>query len=131
MFSKIFESKEIKELRSRLESTPNDPAVHFYLGAAYEKYGRYKDAIREFEETLKSNSKSAEAHYNLALLHEKMLDGEKAILHIINAGNLFGNKNDQVNKTEARRLLRMYYRKFNVKPKDSVEPDKEIQTEKT
>ncbi len=126
MFGKLFESKEIKELRARVESMPNDPEAHFYLGAAYEKYGRYEDAIREFEETLKGNPKSAEAHYNLALLHENMEEGEKAIFHIINAGNLFGNKNDQVNKVEARRLLRKYYRKFNIKPEDSVATDLEI-----
>jgi len=126
LFSKFFESKEIKELKSRVDSAPNDPEAHFYLGAAYEKYGRYKDAIREFEETLKGNPKSAEAHYNLALLHENRLEGEKAIFHIINAGNLFGNKNDQVNKIEARRLLRKYYQKFNIKPEESVEVDKEM-----
>ena len=118
MFKKIFESKAIKVLRAQMESTPDDPAVHFNLGTAYEKAGRVKDAVREFKETLKGNPKSAEAHYNLALLNENLGEGESAILHILKAGNLFSNKNDQVNKMEARGLLRQYYRKFNFKPED-------------
>ncbi|MDA8560185.1 tetratricopeptide repeat protein [Nitrospinae bacterium] len=123
MFRKIFESKEIKVLKAQMESTPDDPAVHFNLGAAYERVGRDKDAICEFEETLKGNPKSAEAHYNLALLYEKLGEGENAILHILKAGNLFSNKNDQVNKMEARGLLRQYYRKFNFKPEDFPQAD--------
>ena len=123
MFRKIFESKEIKALRAQVESMPDDPAAHFNLGAAYEKVGRVKDAVREFEETLQHNPKSAEAHYNLALLYEKLNEGEKAILNILKAGNLFSSKNDQVNKVESRGLLRQYYRKFNVKPEDFPQPD--------
>jgi Flp pilus assembly protein TadD len=123
VFKKIFESKEIKLLKAQMESTPDDPALHFKIGAAYEKAGRAKDAIREFEETLKGNPKSAEAHYNLALLYENLGEGKNAILHILKAGNLFSNKNDQVNKMEARGLLRQYYRKFNFKPEDFPEAD--------
>jgi tetratricopeptide (TPR) repeat protein len=120
---KFFESKEIKELKARVESRPGDPAAHFNLGAEYEKAGRAEEAICEFEETLKDNANSAEAHYNLAILYESMNKGDKAIFHILKAGNLFGNKNDQVNKVEARGLLRKYYRKFNVKPEDFPEND--------
>ena len=105
---KFFESKEIKELKARVESRPGDPAAHFNLGAEYEKAGRAEEAICEFEETLKGNANSAEAHYNLAILYESMNKGDKAIFHILKAGNLFGNKNDQVNKVEARGLLRKY-----------------------
>ena len=120
---KFFESKEIKELRARVESMPGDPAAHFNLGAEYEKAGRTEEAVREFEETLKGNANSAEAHYNLAVLYESMNKGDKAIFHILKAGNLFGNKNDQVKKVEARGLLRKYYRKFNVKPEDFPKSD--------
>jgi tetratricopeptide (TPR) repeat protein len=122
----FFESKEIKQLKSRVESVPDDPAAHFDLGAAYEKSRRYEDAVREFKQTLRCNPKSAEAHYNLALLYENMNEGEKAILHILKAGNLFSNKNDQVNKMEARGLLRQYYRKFNIQPEDLSEIESRI-----
>ncbi len=123
---KFFESKEIKELKARVESRPGDPAAHFNLGAEYEKAGRAEEAICEFEETLKGNANSAEAHYNLAILYESMNKGDKAILHILKAGNLFGSKNDQVSKVEARGLLRKYYRKFDVKPEDFSQSDLDI-----
>ena len=126
-FRNFFESKEIKELKAQAESIPDDPAAHFNLGAAYEKAGRKEEAILEFEETLKGNPKSAEAHFNLAILYESMSRGEKAVLHILKAGNLFSNKNDQVNKVEARGLLRQYYRKFNIKPEDISTNDSIIQ----
>ena len=119
----IFESKEIKELRDRGKSMPDDPAAHFNLGAEYEKAGRTEEAVREFEETLKSNANSAEAHFNLAVLYESMNKGDKAILHILKAGNLFGSKNDQVSRVEARGVLRKYYRKFGVKPEDFSQND--------
>lgn len=115
---KIFESREIKELRAKMESSKDDPEAHFNLGTAYERAGRVKEAVHEFEETLKVNPKSAEANYNLAILYERANEGEKAILHILKAGNLFSNKNDQVNKVEARGLLREYYKKFDAKPED-------------
>ena len=69
---------------------------------------------------------SAEAHYNLALIYENMNEGKKATLHILKSGNLFSNKNDQVNKMEARGLLRQYYRKFNIQPEDLPEQDSDI-----
>jgi len=106
-----------------MKSVPGDPAAHFNLGAAYEKAGRTQEAVHEFEETLVGNPSSAEAHYNLAILYESLNKGDKAVLHILKAGNLFGNKNDQVNKVEARGLLRKYYRKFDIKPEDIFEND--------
>ena len=115
---KFFESKEIKELKSQIEYSPDDPEAHFRLGAAYEKSGRVEEAIIQFQETLKGNPASAEAHYNLAILYERRGEGQKAILYILKAGNLFSEKNDQINKVEARGLLREYYRKFNFKPED-------------
>jgi len=126
LFNKFFESKEIKQLKARAQSMPNDPEVCFNLGTAYQKLGRYKDAVCEFEKTLKYNPMSAEAYYNLALIYENMNEGKKATLHILKAGNLFSNKNDQVNKMEARGLLRQYYRKFNIQPEDLPEPDSDI-----
>jgi len=116
---KIFESREIKELRAKVELEPQDPAAHFNLGAAYERAGWVDEAIHEFEETLKGNPASAESHYNLAILYESVKNGEKAIYNILKAGTLFGNKNDAVNKAESRRLSREYYRKFNLQPQES------------
>ncbi|MBC8283990.1 MAG: tetratricopeptide repeat protein [Nitrospinae bacterium] len=114
----FFESKEIKQRKAGLSAAPNDPAAHFNLGAAYDQAGKVKDAVHEFEETIKIHPNSAEAHFNLGVLYETLNQGEKAIVHILKAGNLFGEKNDSVNKMEARRLLKQFYKKFGFKPEE-------------
>ena len=112
----FIERKEIKQRKAELSIAPNDPANHFNLGAAYNKAGNIKAAVHEFEETIKINPNSAEAHFNLGILYEGLNQGEKAIVHILKAGNLFGEKNDSVNKMEARKLLKEFYKKFGFKP---------------
>jgi tetratricopeptide (TPR) repeat protein len=112
----FFENKEIKERKKDLSIQPNDPAAHFNLGAAYDKAGKLHEAIKEFKETIKLHPNSAEAHFNLGVLYDSVKQGEKAIMHIIKAGNLFGDKNDSVNKMESRRLLKEFYKKFGFKP---------------
>jgi tetratricopeptide (TPR) repeat protein len=114
----FFENKEIKERKKELSIQPNDPAAHFNLGAAYEKAGKLQDAIKEFGETIKFHPNSAEAHFNLGILYDSVKQGEKAIMHILKAENLFGDKNDSVNKMESRRLLKEFYKKFGFKPED-------------
>jgi tetratricopeptide (TPR) repeat protein len=115
---RFFENKEIKERKKELSLQPNDPAAHFNLGAAYDKAGKLHDAIKQFEETIKFHPNSAEAHFNLGVLYDSVKKGEKAIMHILKAGNLFGDKNDSVNKMESRRLLKEFYKKFGFKPED-------------
>tara|TARA_Y100000588_G_C14231590_1_gene915534 strand:- start:252 stop:614 length:363 start_codon:yes stop_codon:yes gene_type:complete len=114
----FIESKEIKKRKAELAAAPNDPASHFNLGAAYSKAGNIKKAINEFKETIKINPNSAEAHFNLGILYESLNHGEKAILHVLKAGNLFGEKNDSVNKMESRKLLKEFYKKFGFTPED-------------
>lgn len=114
----FFESREIKQRKAELSAAPDDPAAHFNLGTAYDKAGKIKDAVHEFEETIKLHSNSAEAHFNLGVLYENLNQGEKAIVHILKAGNLFGEKNDSANKMESRRLLKAFYKKFGFKPGD-------------
>lgn len=112
----FFESKEIKQRKAELSTRPDDPEAHFNLGTAYDKAGKIREAVREFEETIKIHSSSAEAHFNLGVLYSTLNEGEKAILHILKAGNLFGERDDSVNKMESRRLLKEFYRKFGFKP---------------
>ncbi|GIT64471.1 MAG: hypothetical protein Ct9H300mP23_00980 [Nitrospinota bacterium] len=48
--------------------------------------------MKEFEETIKIHPNSAEAHFNLGVLYGTLNQGDKAIFHILKAGNLFGEK---------------------------------------
>ena len=117
----FFENKEIKNRKAELSLRPDDPAAHFNLGTAYDKAGKIRDAVKEFEETIKIHPNSAEAHFNLGVLYGTLNQGDKAILHILKAGNLFGEKNDPVNKMESRRLLKEFYKKFGFKPEDMTD----------
>lgn len=111
-------SRTIKKYKERLADDPEDAEAHFYLAAAYEERGRFRDAIREFQEALRLNPKSAEACFNLGILYAQINDGKKAIVHILKAGNLFGEKGDAANKERARKRLRGYYQKYGCKPED-------------
>ena len=115
----LFENKEIKQRKTELSLRPDDPEAHFNLGTAYDKAGKIRKAILEFEKTIKIHSNSAEAHFNLGVLYGSLNEGEKAITHIIKAGNLFGEKNDAVNKMESRRLLKEFYKNFGFKAENS------------
>lgn len=115
------EGREIKKHKQRLQSNPDDAEAHFYLATAYEEKGRLPEAIDEFKETLRLNPKSAEVHFNLGVLYEKVKDGRNAIVHILKAGNLFGEKGDPDNKARALKRLRDYYQKFGFKPEDFTE----------
>ena len=79
----FFESKEIKQRKAELSIAPDDPATHFSLGPASNKAGNIKEAVHEFEKTIKINPNSAEAHFNLGILYESLDQGEKAIVHIL------------------------------------------------
>ena len=114
----FFSSRYIKKYKAVLAKDPNDATAHFHLASEYELKGRTRDAIREFEETLRINPKSAESHFNLGVLYAGVGEGREAIVHIIKAGNLFGEKNDPYNKARARTMLREYYRKYGFKRED-------------
>ncbi len=115
---KFLDTKEIKERKQQIEKNPENAEAHFYLGVEYERLGRKKEAISEFQEALKYNQNSAEIHFNLAVLFESQKDGKSAIHHIIQAGNLFSGKKDLQNHSMARKLLQEYYKKFDFKPDD-------------
>ncbi|NIQ02662.1 MAG: tetratricopeptide repeat protein [Nitrospinaceae bacterium] len=112
-FWNLFSSGRIKECQAKVRQEPDNPQWHFELGAEYEQQGRYPEAIAAFQETLKWAPRSAEAHFNLGVLYEKSEQGREAIFHMVQAGNLFSEKNDTAHKDKARTLLKDYYRKFD------------------
>ena len=76
-----------KALEEYLPYRPNDPIAHFQLGYAYTGMNRPEDAEREYLKAIELDSKMAEAHLNLGLLH---LDGDPAasIPHLEKAAEL-------------------------------------------
>lgn len=114
-----FGSNKLRECETRAGKEPDNPEVQFELGTEYERRGLYLQAIEAFEKTLQLNPRSAEAHFNLGVLYETADNGRQAIFHMVQAGNLFSERNDTDNKDKARARLKAYYQQFNFKPGDS------------
>lgn len=107
-----FGSDKLKECEDKARNDPDNPQVPFELGSEYERRGRHAQAIEAFHQTLKLNPRSAETHFNLGVLYEATENGRKAIFHMVQAGNLFSERNDTGNKDKARTRLKVYYKKF-------------------
>jgi tetratricopeptide (TPR) repeat protein len=64
---------QLKMARDRNQNVTLDASVPFYvplsLGAAYFRTNRFEEAEREFKSAIETNSKSGEAHNNLAVLY--------------------------------------------------------------
>lgn len=63
----------IRELKTALQSNPNEPNLHFALGLLLWSISRYSEAANEFQLDLQNNSDDARGHIYLAdcLLREK------------------------------------------------------------
>lgn len=109
----LFGSNKIREYEARVEREPDDPQWRFELAAEYDRRGQFARAMEAFHETLKLSPRSAEAHFNLGILYEKAQNGRQAIFHMVQAGNLFSERNDSENKDKARTKLRRLYKKFD------------------
>ena len=111
-----FGSKKLKEFEEKVRLDPENPQYHFDLGTEYEQRGQYTKAIDSFHQTLKLSPRSAETHFNLGVLYETVQNGRQAIFHMVQAGNLFSERNDVENKDKARKKLKTYYQQFDFKP---------------
>ena len=118
-FWKKFGSGKLEECLEKARQEPGNPQHHFGVGTEYERRGQYAKAIEAFEQTLKLSPRSAETHYNLGILYETMSNGRKAIFHMVQAGNLFSERNDLENKDKARTKLKTYYKQFDFNPQDT------------
>ena len=114
-----FGSKKLKEYEEKVRLEPENPQCHFELGTEYEQRGQYTKAIESFQQTLKLSPRSAETHFNLGVLYETIQNGRQAIFHMVQAGNLFSERNDAENKDKARRKLKTYYKQFDFQPNES------------
>ncbi len=114
-----FGSGKLKECEEKAQREPENPQCHFELGTEYERRGQYPQAIEAFQQTLKLSPRSAETHFNLGVLYETTQNGRQAIFHMVQAGNLFSERNDVENKDKARKKLKAYYKKFDFQPGDN------------
>jgi len=60
-----------------------EPLVLFNLGVLLEDFGREADAIAAYREALALDPQLADAHYNLARLHERAQDPKASLRHLL------------------------------------------------
>jgi type IV pilus assembly protein PilF len=70
----------LKELLEAEKLTPNDPAVHYFLGIAYERKGFVDDAIKEFQKAIALKPDYSEAQNYLGTVYLNRGRYEEAIL---------------------------------------------------
>jgi tetratricopeptide (TPR) repeat protein len=58
----------IEQYSKALESAPNDPAIHYNLGAVLAEMGSDQEAITQFRAAVKSDSQLTKGHFQLANL---------------------------------------------------------------
>ena len=111
-----FGSGKLKKCEEKARNEPENPQYHFELATEYERRGRYPQAIEAFHHALKLSPRSAETHFNLGVLYETTGNGRQAIFHMVQAGNLFSERNDVENKDKARKKLKTYYKQLDFQP---------------
>lgn len=117
-----FGTGKLKACEEQARQEPENPQRHFELATEYERRRQYPKAIEAFLETLKLSPRSAETHFNLGVLYETTGNGRQAIFHMVQAGNLFSERNDLENKDKARKKLMAYYKQFDFQPGDKPPP---------
>lgn len=87
-----FSRDDLAALKKRVTGNPNNAKAHYRLGFAYEKLGRWPEAMTEFKEAIRLKPDFAEAHVYLGLVYDALKDGANAILHMVEALKLFEAK---------------------------------------
>ena len=113
---------KLREYEEKIRCEPENPQAYFELATEYEQRGRYPEAIEAFQKALKLSPRSAETHFNLGILYETTGNGRQAIFHMVQAGNLFSERNDVENKDKSRKKLKTYYKQFDFQPGDPPPP---------
>jgi tetratricopeptide (TPR) repeat protein len=68
--------------RNAIERLPGEPLLHFNLGTVLEDLRRNGEAAHEYEAAIALDASFADAHYNLARLHEAQGHAQEAIRHL-------------------------------------------------
>ncbi len=82
-----------------------------------------EERVNELKERLRVDPKNAEAHFKLGEIYDSLGDGASAIIHTMEAENLFVEQRQVKGVAEARRNLREYFQKYGFLPEDFLLPE--------
>lgn len=92
---------------------PTDLAeIHFKRAWQHRKNKQLREAVNEFQESLKHNPDKGSTHFNLGWVYDRLEEGAEAVAHLQKAVALFQKANKPSNITSARNLLDKLYKKY-------------------
>ena len=103
---------EIEEHLRLVQEDPLDAVEYFNLGLAYMAMGRHRQEIDSYLEAIRLDSSYAKAHFNLAMAHDILKNGEAAISHARRAEVLYGKKRKHRQVRKVRRYLNILNEKY-------------------
>jgi len=103
---------EIEEQLRLVQEDPLDAVEYFNLGLAYMAMGRHRQEIDSYLEAIRLDSSYAKAHFNLAMAHDILKNGEAAISHARKAEVLYGKKRKHRQVRQVRRYLNVLNGKY-------------------
>ena len=103
---------EIEEHLRLVQEDPLDAVEYFDLGLAYMAMGRHRQEIDSYLEAIRLDSSYAKAHFNLAMAHDILKNGEAAISHARKAEVLYGKKRKHRQVRQVRRYLNVLNGKY-------------------
>ena len=103
---------EIEEHLRLVQEDPLDAVEYFNLGLAYMAMGRHRQEIDSYLEAIRLDSSYAKAHFNLAMAHDILKNGEAAISHARKAEVLYGKKRKHRQVRQVRRYLNVLNGKY-------------------
>ena len=103
---------EIEEQLRLVQEDPLDAVEYFNLGLACMALGRHRQEIDSYLEAIRLDSSYAQAHFNLAMAHDILKNGEAAISHARKAEVLYGEKRKHRRVRQVRRYLNALNEKY-------------------
>jgi len=97
----------------RPKPSPTDPAeIHFKRAWQHRKDKRYREAVDEFQESLKHNPDKGTTHFNLGMVYDQLNEGKEAVAHVRKAVECFQKESKSSNITTAQNLLDKLLKKY-------------------
>ncbi|KMP12127.1 hypothetical protein UR09_01735 [Candidatus Nitromaritima sp. SCGC AAA799-A02] len=103
-------------LKKGVELNPKDTDGYKKLAAAQIKNGEHKVALETLHKAMEINPDVPGVHFNLALVYDKLKDGDKALHHIDRAEQLYLAEDNTRWANKTRHTKRVMARNFGMSP---------------
>lgn len=116
------QEEAIARYREAINIQPGYGIAHYNLGIAYSKLGN-QGAVAEYKEAIRLNPDFAAAYFQLGIYYDTIKNGPSAIVNMSIAAKLFERAGDSENTPDAKKYLRLLYKKYAYNPDDFISVD--------